>query len=245
MWLFQLIDSNKSWLFTVLFRAFICQSSWFITYIPGCQKNRYFDFAFQHFSFSPCHGTCMRLQWVLFFVLVMNQRLKWCYCCHLGNPLHWFTTCCTPLKTRRFQVCYILMTQLAGSPQTQPAFPFLLRQWGNFHCTSMCKCECVSLSCLCVCVCSCSSCSWWAPDGYAGRQLLLFWLWHVSEQPAGPGSLHHTFPPHPPPLLIQTPRESRAGLCLHLLNLTNSCLIYLVKYHWETQSAANNYYHDR
>ena len=204
MWLFQLIDSNKSWLFTVLFRAFICQSSWFITYIPGCQKNRYFDFAFQHFSFSPCHGTRMRLQWVLFFVLVMNQILKWCYCCHLGNPLHWFTTCCTPLKTRRFQVCYILMTQLAGSPQTQPAFPFLLRQWGNFHCTSMCKCECVSLSCLCVCVCVPVAP---VPDGpqmgtQAGSSCFFgFDMW-ASSQPA-PGHCTTPFP------LIHLPSSSR------------------------------------
>lgn len=109
--------------------------------------------------------------------------------------LHWFITLLYTYENWWIQVCKILQARLPASPQTQPAFPFLLRQWGNFHSTSMCAC----ISFMLVCVCSCGSCSWWAPDGYAGRQLLPFGfdMW-ASSQPA-PG--HCTTPfllIHPP-----------------------------------------------
>ena len=107
------------------------------------------------------------------------------------------------------------------------SLPFPPETMGHFHSTHCMKvCTRVFSSCLELCVCVCAPVTTCVPDGpQMGTQAgsSAFWLWHVSKQPASPGSPHRTFPLHPhmhiASLFFQFPQlsvqfKSNAMLCL-------------------------------
>lgn len=98
------------------------------------------------------------------------------------NYCEW-TPCWIPTKNRRLQVCKILKATPRGSKDTARPSP---SSWDH---------EAPPI--LSVYVCEFLLGPRWVRRQAAPAS----WLWHVSEQPAGRGSRHHTFPLLIPPLL--------------------------------------------